>query len=169
MFEPQAEIGADLQSIGAAHGKSYEAGLKSVLLQETLTGSLALFRAEQDNYAEYAGFDPISGLSYLWNFPDLVDAPAGSQNIYPDHLVGRLGALLAVAGLIERERSGAGCHAEVGQKAHGDFGACETCHAPARFSPSSFDHASTGFPLLGRHATLPCQDCHAGKTTAFPP
>jgi len=58
---------------------------------------------------------PISGLSYLWNFADLVDAPAGSQNIYPDHLVGRLGALLAVAGLIERERSGAGCHAEVAQ------------------------------------------------------
>lgn len=58
---------------------------------------------------------PISGLNHLWNFSDVADEPAGSQNIYPDHLVGRLGAMIAVAGLIERERSGTGCHAEVAQ------------------------------------------------------
>lgn len=64
-----------------------------------------------------------------------------------------------------------GCHAEAGLKAHGDFskaGGCATCHVVAGFRPSTFDHASTGFALDGRHATLPCQTCHAEKTAGFP-
>lgn len=58
---------------------------------------------------------PISGLSSLWNYSELTDRPGGSQNIYPDHLVGRLGAMLGVAALIRRERTGAGAHADVAQ------------------------------------------------------
>jgi hypothetical protein len=55
------------------------------------------------------------------------------------------------------------CHAEQGEAAHGDFGPCETCHATTDeggFSGSSFDHASTGFALEGRHTTLGCRACH---------
>ncbi|MEQ1501185.1 MAG: hypothetical protein ABMB14_03095 [Myxococcota bacterium] len=60
------------------------------------------------------------------------------------------------------------CHAEAGLTAHGDFGPCEKCHTPAGFAPSSFDHASVGFPLTGRHAEAPCQDCHATKVQGYP-
>lgn len=68
----------------------------------------------------------------------------------------------------------AGCHAEAGMNAHGDFGACERCHRPdppggGGFSSSSFDHASIGFPLTGRHADTPCQTCHAEKVKGYMP
>jgi hypothetical protein len=63
----------------------------------------------------------------------------------------------------------AGCHADQGMQAHGDFGPCEKCHAPVGFSPSSFDHASVGFPLTGKHADTPCQSCHAEKVQGYVP
>lgn len=55
------------------------------------------------------------------------------------------------------------CHEERGEIAHGDFGPCETCHATTDedgFEGSSFEHASTGFVLTGRHIDLGCRDCH---------
>lgn len=58
---------------------------------------------------------PVSGLQYLWNYPEDEDRPAGSTNVYPDHLVGRVGALATVAGLIARERTGRGWHADAAQ------------------------------------------------------
>ena len=58
---------------------------------------------------------PVSGMQHLWNFPEDEARPAGSTNVYPDHFVGRLGALAAVAGLFQRERSGVGYHAEAAQ------------------------------------------------------
>ncbi|MEZ4320648.1 MAG: hypothetical protein R3F61_24410 [Myxococcota bacterium] len=64
-----------------------------------------------------------------------------------------------------------GCHEEGGLKAHGDFssfGGCASCHAITGFKPSTFDHASTGFVLEGRHGTLACQKCHADKVDGYP-
>lgn len=58
---------------------------------------------------------PFSGLTWLWNYAEDIDRPAGSQNIYPDHLAGRMCAMLAAAGLLQRERTGLGCHMEVAQ------------------------------------------------------
>jgi crotonobetainyl-CoA:carnitine CoA-transferase CaiB-like acyl-CoA transferase len=58
---------------------------------------------------------PVSGMQHLWNYPEDEARPAGSTNIYPDHFVGRLGALASVAALFQRERTGAGCHAEAAQ------------------------------------------------------
>jgi crotonobetainyl-CoA:carnitine CoA-transferase CaiB-like acyl-CoA transferase len=58
---------------------------------------------------------PVSGLQYLWNYPEDEDRPAGSTNIYPDHLVGRLGAVAIVAGLIRRRRTQLGLHADAAQ------------------------------------------------------
>jgi len=64
----------------------------------------------------------------------------------------------------------AGCHAERGLAAHGDFGACDRCHSTADdgFRGSTFDHATTGFTLNGRHATLGCRDCHPTKVQGYP-
>jgi crotonobetainyl-CoA:carnitine CoA-transferase CaiB-like acyl-CoA transferase len=58
---------------------------------------------------------PVSGLQYLWNYPEDAGEPAGAANIHPDHLVGRLGALAVAAGLLQRERDGAGAHVEIAQ------------------------------------------------------
>ncbi|HEB52163.1 MAG TPA: hypothetical protein ENI87_02790, partial [bacterium] len=40
---------------------------------------------------------------------------------------------------------------------------CISCHARTQFAPHAFDaemHARTRLPLAGRHAELPCSDCH---------
>lgn len=57
---------------------------------------------------------PVAGLLRVWDYDD-DDPPAGNTTILPDHLAGRVVAIGALAGLIGRERSGAGCHVEVAQ------------------------------------------------------
>lgn len=39
---------------------------------------------------------------------------------------------------------------------------CESCHADAGWSGSRFDHATSRFPLTGRHRDVRCEDCHRG-------
>jgi hypothetical protein len=61
------------------------------------------------------------------------------------------------------------CHADDGEQAHGSFasfGPCTSCHTTAAFAPSTFDHATTGFPLEGHHAAAACKDCHPSKVPA---
>jgi hypothetical protein len=38
--------------------------------------------------------------------------------------------------------------------------ACTACHTPATWRTRRFDHATTTFPLLGKHRTTACADCH---------
>jgi crotonobetainyl-CoA:carnitine CoA-transferase CaiB-like acyl-CoA transferase len=83
-----------------------------ILFSTQLMGSSGPWRG-------WIGYGPhnhaVSGLQYLWNYPEDVDTPAGSTNTHPDHLVGRLGALGVVAALIQRDREGGGAHVEVAQ------------------------------------------------------
>jgi len=58
---------------------------------------------------------PLSGLQYLWNYPEDEAQPAGSTAVYPDHFVGRLGPVAILAGLIGRARTGRGCHNDAAQ------------------------------------------------------
>ena len=53
----------------------------------------------------------------------------------------------------------AGCHMDVHQ---GRFGSrCESCHNEVAFAPApGFDHASTGFALIGPHTEVGCLKCH---------
>ena len=41
---------------------------------------------------------------------------------------------------------------------------CTDCHTTSGWttlrSPSKFDHATTGYPLVGEHHQAPCRDCH---------
>src|ERR1017187_8014169 len=39
---------------------------------------------------------------------------------------------------------------------------CEICHTSSGWSPASFDHSKSGFPLTGQHTVPPrqCTDCH---------
>ena len=99
-------------------------------------------------------------------------SPEGWNRVTFDHdrtgfsLVGR-----------HREATCAGCHAGLEFKARlstrcsachedvhsAEFGArCEGCHDPngwqTRFDANA--HRNTGFPLMGRHAVIPCEECH---------
>jgi crotonobetainyl-CoA:carnitine CoA-transferase CaiB-like acyl-CoA transferase len=70
-------------------------------------------------WSGWIGYGPnthsVSGLQHLWNYPEDEERPAGSTAVHPDHLVGRLGTLAALAGLIQRERTGAGSHYDLAQ------------------------------------------------------
>ncbi|MCB2204042.1 hypothetical protein KQI65_04780, partial [bacterium] len=37
---------------------------------------------------------------------------------------------------------------------------CTVCHEPVHWSPATFDHNLTAFPLQGAHAATPCTSCH---------
>jgi hypothetical protein len=42
---------------------------------------------------------------------------------------------------------------------------CEMCHTTSGWSPASFDHSKSGFPLTGMHTVPPrqCTDCHVNN------
>ncbi len=67
----------------------------------------------------FSGYGPnthaVSGLQYLWNYPEDEAQPAGSTAVHPDHIVGRIGVVGLLAGLIGRERSGKGSHFDAAQ------------------------------------------------------
>jgi crotonobetainyl-CoA:carnitine CoA-transferase CaiB-like acyl-CoA transferase len=70
-------------------------------------------------WRHWIGYGPnthsVSGLQHLWNYPEDEEQPAGSTAVYPDHFVGRLGALSVIAGLIAREHTGEGSHHDAAQ------------------------------------------------------
>ncbi len=72
----------------------------------------------QGPWKDWSGYGPsthpTSGLHWLWNHPEATE-PAGSVCTYPDHLVGRLGAIAGIAGLIQRQTSGRGLTADIAQ------------------------------------------------------
>jgi hypothetical protein len=40
---------------------------------------------------------------------------------------------------------------------------CEICHSTTAWTPATFDHSNTNFPLTGAHVTVPCSDCHVNN------
>jgi hypothetical protein len=58
----------------------------------------------------------------------------------------------------------AGCHTDPHQQ---QFGLqCESCHSTSSFAAPRFAvdaHRASNFPLTGRHAVLPCDECHVEK------
>jgi crotonobetainyl-CoA:carnitine CoA-transferase CaiB-like acyl-CoA transferase len=57
---------------------------------------------------------PVAGLTWLWDHPGGA-APVGANVALPDHIVGRLGAMAAMACLVARLRTGRGGHVEIAQ------------------------------------------------------
>ncbi|MCE1199399.1 MAG: cytochrome c3 family protein [Marinilabiliales bacterium] len=46
---------------------------------------------------------------------------------------------------------------------------CKTCHATSAWKPSSFNHNTTGYALVGGHTTIvQCSDCHKGNVSTAP-
>ena len=58
----------------------------------------------------------------------------------------------------------ADCHAD--DDVHeGSLGAtCGDCHSATGWKDVKFDHADTGYPLIGKHLETSCLDCHADQT-----
>jgi hypothetical protein len=42
---------------------------------------------------------------------------------------------------------------------------CEACHSASAWTPVTFDHSRTGFPLEGRHLFASCRGCHGSSIT----
>ena len=57
------------------------------------------------------------------------------------------------------------CHADAHAGAFKPEG-CAACHTVGSFHDAKFDHARTGFPLDGKHASATCAACH-GSATRF--
>ena len=57
---------------------------------------------------------PVGGLTSLWSHPGLAE-PVGANVALPDHIVGRVGAMAAVACLVGRLATGRGGHVEIAQ------------------------------------------------------
>lgn len=57
----------------------------------------------------------------------------------------------------------ASCHPDVHVGQLGER--CETCHDARDWAPRDpqLAHRRTNFPLIGRHANIPCQECHADR------
>ncbi len=45
---------------------------------------------------------------------------------------------------------------------------CQACHTISAWSPATFDHNQTQFPLAGAHVPLDCLDCHSQGYTNTP-
>ena len=91
IFSQQSEVDADNRPVGPVEGSNAEIGLKGEWFDGGLNASLAVFRADQDNLAEYAGFDTGTGRSYY------AGVDARSQGVELD-FAGRLGEHWHVAG-----------------------------------------------------------------------
>jgi hypothetical protein len=67
----------------------------------------------------------------------------------------------------------AGCHGEAHGRQLPSAGGgpdCDQCHSEDVFRPSTYTvlrHERTPFPLLGKHAGVPCADCHKRDTGEF--
>ena len=61
------------------------------------------------------------------------------------------------------------CHAS-DDVHHGSRGTnCAGCHTTTAWRAVTFDHSSTGFPLIGAHAAAACTDCHGPRNTIAKP
>jgi hypothetical protein len=40
---------------------------------------------------------------------------------------------------------------------------CDVCHSTAAWSPATFNHNNTAFPLTGAHTTVACASCHVNN------
>ena len=141
-----------MERLGLAYEVVRKINPRVVMMSSQLLGSTG-------EWSSWVGYGPSShmetGLSYLWNDAD-ADHPGGTQNIYPDHLIGRLGALLAVASLIQREKTGVGAHGEIAQfevpiGLLGDIFLQESLHAGSALPQGN--HSVRGAPW----GAYPCQ------------
>ena len=57
----------------------------------------------------------VTGFTYLWNHPDQINPPIGSQTVLPDYVSGLMAAILSVAATLYRSRTGHGLAMDLAQ------------------------------------------------------
>ena len=58
------------------------------------------------------------------------------------------------------------CHKDVHKGRFGDD--CQSCHVTSSFksiNKNAFEHEKTDYPLIGKHRSVSCSDCHKGSTS----
>jgi hypothetical protein len=78
--------------------------------------------------------------------------------------VDRQGEIVRTAKLRWENRECAVCHADPHRGAADAWnarGGCAACHSDAGWTVPVFDHSTTDFPLVGKHAATTCGGCHA--------
>jgi crotonobetainyl-CoA:carnitine CoA-transferase CaiB-like acyl-CoA transferase len=100
-----------MESLGLGWQTVHALNPRICMLSSQLLGS-------RGAWADWIGYgpstQPLGGLVHLWNYADHPE-PAGSQSIFPDHLVGRMCVVVGMAALLNRERTGQGAHCEIAQ------------------------------------------------------
>lgn len=70
-------------------------------------------------WSKQMGYGPLVratvGLTEVWRHPDSAEAFGDDLTVYPDHSASRVGVAAVMAGLIARQRTGAGCRISVAQ------------------------------------------------------
>ena len=102
-----------MDRMGVSWARCHQENPRLVYVSSQLMG-------QRGPWAHWLGYGPSTrppaGMTYLWNYEEAPEEkPPGSRVIYPDHLVGRMCALGAVAGLLARDHTGEGCHVEIAQ------------------------------------------------------
>lgn len=63
----------------------------------------------------------FTGFTFLWNHPNKVDPPTGSQTVLPDYVSGLMAAILSVAATLYRDRTGHGVAMDLAQSEAAGF------------------------------------------------
>jgi hypothetical protein len=92
---------------------------------------------------------PVSGLQFLWNYPEDAERPAGSTNIYPDHFVAHPGHHFEDPQLAAR-----GYHKRVEQRGFGEI----VVEGTPFLGSDLPEPITTPAPLLGEHTREICRE-----------
>lgn len=96
-------------------GMEYE---KLQKINPNITMSSSQMMGSHGTYRGWIGYGPtistVGGIDWLWGYDD-GDPPPGTQHIHPDHMAGRLCGIAGLLGVIAREKTGSGFHAEMAQ------------------------------------------------------
>ena len=102
-----------LASLGFSYDKLRDLNPRVVLAESSAFGATGPWSARM-------GYGPLvratTGVTWLWTSPD---AAKGSfydaTTVFPDHVVGRITAVAALAAIIHRDRTGSGAHVHISQ------------------------------------------------------
>jgi crotonobetainyl-CoA:carnitine CoA-transferase CaiB-like acyl-CoA transferase len=98
----------------------------------------------------------FTGLTYLWNHPDVTGPPIGSQTVFPDYVSGVLCAIIIISGVLYRDRQRKGAFIDLAQAEATAFmiGANLMAAAANGKDPQPIGNAS---PLAAPHDCYPCK------------
>jgi crotonobetainyl-CoA:carnitine CoA-transferase CaiB-like acyl-CoA transferase len=97
----------------------------------------------------------FTGLTYLWNHPDVTGPPIGSQTVFPDYVSGVLCAIIIISGVLYRDRQRKGAFIDLAQAEATAFMIGANLMAAANGKdPQPIGNAS---PLAAPHDCYPCK------------